>query len=104
MQLQFTQLNLIEGFKPRCLQVTVHYNLENDLQQYLWPVRVVAKARSTSCNEPLKDATFYPIKNSGFLISTEALNMLVCVSGCVFHFIRLLTYCAVGKVCNHERI
>ena len=97
MQFQFTHLYLIEGFKPRCLQVTVHYNLENDLQKYLWPVRMVAKARLTPCNEPLKDATFYPIKNLGIFVSTEALNMLVCVSGCVFHFIRLLTYCACSR-------
>ena len=99
MRFQFTHLYLIEGFKPVCLQVTTHYSLENHLQDYLWPVRVIAKARLTSCDEPFK-ISFLPIQHLGIFISIGALNILVCASGCIFHFIRLLKFYTVGKVCD----
>lgn len=99
MRFQFTHLYLIEGFKPTCLQVTTLYHLENDLQDYLWPLRVIAKARLTLCSEPFKKANFLPIRHMGIFLSIGILNMLVCTSGCVFHFVRLLKFYAVGKVC-----
>ena len=98
MQFQFTHLYLIEGFKPLCLQVTTHYNINNDLQHYLWPLRVIAKAKLTLCDKPFKKITFLPIKNLKAFILTGSLNMLVCVSGCMFHCIRLIMFCALGKV------
>jgi len=101
MQFQFKHLYLIEGFKPICLQVTTHYNLENDIQRYLWPVRVISKGSLTLCDEPFKKINYLPIKHLGIFIFTGTLNVLVCVFGCVFHFIRLVTFYAVGKVYNY---
>ena len=98
MWFQFTHLYLIEGFKPTCLQVTTFYNLENNLQDYLWPLRVIAKARLTVCSEPFKKTNFLPIRHMGIFISIGILNMLVCTSGCVFHFVRLLKFYVIGKV------
>ena len=99
MRFQFTHLYLIEGFKPMCLQVTTFYDLENNLQDYLWPLTVIAKARLTSCSEPFRKTNFLPIRHQGIFVSIGILNTLVCSSGCVFHFVRLLKFYAVGKVC-----
>ena len=81
-----------------CLQVTTHYNINNDLQHYLWPLRVIAKAKLTPCSKPSEKISFMPIKNLKVFVLTGSLNVLVCVSGCIFHFIRLIMFCALGKV------
>lgn len=101
MNLEFKQVYLIEGFKPLCINIDAHYTIENDVQHYLWPVRILAKGEVTSCLEDSEAEDFLPINNLAFFITTGVVTIVVCVIGCLFHFVRLMTFFRVGKVCSN---
>jgi len=90
---------LVEGYKPICIRVIVHYSIENNVQYYLWPVRIIAKGRLISCNELSNDKQFLlPVRNIVPRASIGILTVLSCFIGCVFHFIRVFTFIITGKV------
>lgn len=101
MNLEFKQVYLIEGFKPLCINIDAHYTIENDVQHYLWPVRILAKGEMTSCLEDSEAEDFLPINNLAFFITTGVITIVVCVIGCLFHFVRLMTFFRIGKVCSN---
>ena len=102
MDFKFKQIYLIEDFKPICIQIDAHYTIENDIQHYLWPVTILAKGELTSCSEDSVEKDFLPINNLGFFITVGAITVTVCVFGCLFHFVRLLTFLKIGKVSSQN--
>ena len=97
MNFKFKQVYLIEGFKPFCIQISADYTMENDIQHYLWPVRILVKGKLIGCDNESKE-NFLPINNLGFFINVGVITITVCVIGCIFHFTRLMTFLKVGKV------
>lgn len=100
MEFQLKQLYLIEGLKPICIQVDVQYNVENGDQDYLWPVKILAKGRLTTCNKRLSKIKYLPIRHYHFFVSTGVLNVIVCAFGIILHCFKLLAFIVVGKVSN----
>ena len=96
MQFYFQHVYMIEGFEPICIHITVDYNIENDYQQYLWPVRIIAQGRLSSCNGT--EQHFQPMNDIPYLITIGALTGLFCTLSCIFHFVRILSFFKLGKV------
>lgn len=97
MTFKFKQVYLIEGFKPVCINIDAYYTIENNFQRYLWPVKVLAKGQLTSCLEDSEE-DFLPINNLAYFIITGGVTIVVCLLGCLFHFVRLMTFLKIGKV------
>ena len=97
MEFKFKQIYLLEGFKPVCLQIATYYAIQNDAQRYLWPVVILAKGELTNCDKESEE-NFLPFNNLGFFITAGVATFIVCLIGCLFHFIRLLAFLKVGMV------
>ena len=95
------QLYLIEGYKPICIHIDASYTVENNDQEYLWPVRIIVKGRLATCSETLGKINYLPIKNLHVLIIIGTLNGLTCIFGFILHCFKLLTFISIGKVCMH---
>jgi len=89
---------LVEGYKPICIQLIVHYSIENDFQHHLWPVRITVKGRLTNCSDPSNLRQFLPIENITLIASIGFVTVLVSAIGCVFHSVRIATFIRTGKV------
>lgn len=98
MEFPLKQLYLIEGFKPICIQVDAQYTVENDDQDYLWPVRILVKGRLTMCDKELGEINYFPIQHYYFFLSSSILSVLVCIFGFTLHFFKSLAFISVGKV------
>ncbi|XP_065887997.1 uncharacterized protein [Dysidea avara] len=98
MQFHFKQVYLVEGYKPICIQLTVHYSIENDFHHHLWPLRIITKGKLIHCDGIFNSMHFLPIKNIAYLACAGVLTILVCFTGCVFHFVRIKTYIMTGKM------
>jgi len=89
---------LVEGYKPICIQLTVHYSIENDFQHHLWPVRIIVKGQLTNCNDPSTHRQFLPVKNIVLIALIGFVTVLVSAIGCAFHSARIATFIWTGKV------
>lgn len=103
MNFKFKQVYLVEGFTPVCILIDAHYTIENDVQHYLWPVRILAKGALTGCLEDSEE-DFLPVNNLAFFLTTGAITIVVCIIGCLFHFVRLTSFLKVGKVSYNSYI
>jgi len=103
MDFKFEETYLVEGHKPFCIQIEARYYMENDHQQYLWPVKIFVKGSLTGCgSDSDSEKYFLPVTNIGFFVTTAVITVGVCLVGFVFHSIRLLTFLKVGKVCLYH--
>lgn len=98
MEFYFQHVYVVEGLEPICIHITVDYNIENDYQQYLWPARIIAQGRLSSCNNDTGQH-FQPMNDIPYFITIGALTALFCTTSCIFHFIRILSFFKLGKVC-----
>lgn len=97
MQFYFKQIYVIEGFRPICVHITADYRIENDYQQYLWPVRIIAQGRLSSCDNKTEQH-FQPMNDIPYFVTIGGLTGLFCTASCVLHFLKLLEYFKLGKV------
>ena len=98
MEFKFKQIYIVEGFHPFCIQIDANYTIENNVQHYLWPVRILAKGQLTNCFDESEEKNFLPVSNLAFFVTAGAITIVVCVIGCLFHFIRLVTFLKMGRV------
>jgi len=100
MQFQFKQVYLVEGHNPLCAQLTVHYSIENDFQNYLWPIRIAVKGRLINCSGSSSNKNYFLLvnKNIPLVALVGVLTIPSCFVGCVFHFVRVVMFIATGKV------
>ena len=97
MKFFFQHIYVIEGFQPICIHITTDYSIENDFQQYLWPVRVTAHGRLSNCyNET--EQHFQPMNNIPYFITIGILTGLFCTTSCILHFLKVLEFFKLGKV------
>lgn len=99
MQFYFEQIYVIEGIQPWCTDINVDYSIENDLQQYLWPLRIIVKAKLSSCDN-MTEQHFIPLNydHLTYFITIAVLTGVFCATSCIFHFIRLLAFFKLAKV------
>ena len=88
---------MIEGCEPICIHITADYSIENDYQRYLWPVKIIAQGRLSSCDNDTEQH-FQPMNDIPYFITIGALTGLFCITSCIFHFIRILLFFKLGKV------
>ena len=98
MQLQFNQVYLVEGYKPICMRLIIHYSIENDVQYYLWPIRITAKGKLINCSEPSDGKQFLPVRNIALSASFGIVTVVSCLIGCAFHSVRVFSFITTGKV------
>ena len=105
IQLQFNQVYLVEGYKPICMRLIVHYSIENDVQYYLWPIRIIAKGKLINCSEPSDGKQFFlPVRNIALSASLGIVMVVSCFIGCAFHSVRLFSFITTGKVCLKNKL
>lgn len=97
MKFFFQQVYVIEGFRPICMHITTDYNIENDLQQYLWPVRILALGRLSSCNNETEQH-FQPLNDIPYFITIGILTGIFCTTSCVLHLLEALGFFKLAKV------
>ena len=101
MQFYFEHIYVIEGLQPICIHVTAEYCIENDHQQYLWPVRIIAKGRLSNCDNETEEQHFMPMNDLAYFLTIGILTGLFCAASCAFHFVRLMTFFKLGKVASY---
>ena len=97
MEFYFEQIYVIEGFLPFCFHVTVDYRIENDLQQYLWPVSIIAHGRLSGCNNETVQH-FQPMNDITYFITIGVLTGIFCTVSCILRILNVLEFFNLGKV------
>ena len=102
MLFYFQHVYVINGIRPTCIYITADYKIENDFQQYLWPVRIIAQGRLSSCDNDTEQH-FQPTIDIPYFVTIGALTGLFSTTSFVFQFIRLMMFFKLGKVsiCNY---
>lgn len=99
MEFYFKQIYVIEGVRPICIHITVDYRIENDLQQYLWPVSILAHGKLSGCNNKTEQH-FQPMNDISYFITIGALTGIFCTASCILRILNVLAFLTLGKVQN----